>query len=50
MMNHIQLNNGVSMPQLGLGVYKISDEEMPEVIATALEARISCIRYCTFLF
>lgn len=37
-MNHIQLNNGVTMPQIGLGVYKISDEEMSEVVNAALDA------------
>lgn len=32
------LNNGYPMPSIGLGVYKITDEEMDNVVSTALEA------------
>ncbi|GLY68068.1 aldo/keto reductase [Amycolatopsis taiwanensis] len=32
------LNNGVSMPQLGFGVFQIPDEETTAAVATALEA------------
>ena len=32
------LNNGYPMPSIGLGVYKITDDEMNEVINTAIEA------------
>ncbi len=39
MVNDTQvLNNGYPMPSIGLGVYKITDEEMDNVVSTALEA------------
>lgn len=50
MMNHIQLNNGVSMPQLGLGVYKITDEAMPDVVKTALDAGYRAFDTAHFYF
>ncbi len=28
MLNEVQVNNGCPMPSVGLGVYKISDEDM----------------------
>jgi len=34
----IVLNNGIAMPQLGLGVWQISDSDMPVVVKTALES------------
>lgn len=34
----VTLNNGVSMPQLGFGVFKIPDEETTAAVASALEA------------
>ncbi|MEV4432497.1 aldo/keto reductase [Streptomyces sp. NPDC049555] len=34
----ITLNNGVEMPQLGFGVWQVSDEEATAAVATALEA------------
>lgn len=34
---NIMLNNGVSMPQLGFGVFQVSDEETTAAVATALE-------------
>lgn len=37
LMNNITLNNGISMPQLGLGVYKISDDEVIYVVSNAIE-------------
>ncbi|MBU5271667.1 aldo/keto reductase [Staphylococcus caprae] len=38
MVNDTQvLNNGYPMPSIGLGVYKISDEEMDNVVKTALD-------------
>jgi len=33
----VRLNNGVSMPQLGFGVWRISADETEEVVARALE-------------
>ena len=39
MTNDVQiLNNGYPMPAVGLGVYKIADEQMEEVVRTALDA------------
>ncbi|MFI2610995.1 aldo/keto reductase [Kitasatospora sp. NPDC018619] len=34
----VKLNNGVEIPQLGLGVYQVPDERTPAVVASALEA------------
>ncbi len=34
----ITLNNGVSMPQLGFGVWQVPDEEVTAALSTALEA------------
>ncbi|GAA2719150.1 MULTISPECIES: aldo/keto reductase [Streptomyces] len=34
----ITLNNGVEMPQLGFGVWQVSDEEATTAVTTALEA------------
>jgi len=34
----IMLNNGTAMPQLGLGVWQISDSDMPVVVETALDS------------
>ncbi|WP_420496606.1 aldo/keto reductase [Macrococcus psychrotolerans] len=50
MMNHIQLNNGVTMPQIGLGVYKISDEEMSEVVNAALDTGYRAFDTAHFYF
>ena len=36
----ITLNNGVAMPQLGFGVFQVSDEETTAAVTTALEDRI----------
>ncbi|GHF65155.1 diketogulonate reductase-like aldo/keto reductase [Amycolatopsis bartoniae] len=33
-----RLNNGVEMPSLGFGVYKIPDDEVEQVVRTAIEA------------
>ena len=38
MVNDTQiLNNGYPMPRLGLGVYKVTDEEMETAIQAALD-------------
>ncbi|WP_028649147.1 aldo/keto reductase [Nocardiopsis sp. CNT312] len=37
-MQYVTLNNGRTMPQLGFGVFQISDEEAHAVVSTALEA------------
>ncbi|GLX01151.1 aldo/keto reductase [Microtetraspora sp. NBRC 16547] len=37
-MNTITLNNGVTMPQLGFGVWQVADDEAEEAVATALSA------------
>lgn len=34
----ITLNNGVKMPQLGLGVWQVPDDEATRAVTTALEA------------
>lgn len=34
----VTLNNGVTMPRIGFGVWKIPDEETPAAVATAVEA------------
>ncbi|ANI92670.1 aldo/keto reductase [Dietzia timorensis] len=34
----IELNNGVQMPQLGLGVFQMSDQEVLETVPKAIEA------------
>jgi len=36
-MEYITLNNGIHIPRLGLGVYKISDGEVANVIHHALQ-------------
>lgn len=36
-MNYVTLNNGVKMPQLGLGVWRIPNEEVTEVVSEALD-------------
>ncbi|WP_020671898.1 aldo/keto reductase [Amycolatopsis nigrescens] len=38
MVPAIELNNGVRMPTLGFGVYKISDEEVERAVRAAVEA------------
>src|SRR5699024_6941665 len=35
-MDDVTLNNGVNMPQLGLGVYQIANDELPKIISEAL--------------
>ncbi len=37
-MNTLQLNNGVTMPQLGFGVWQVPDAEATSVVAEALKA------------
>lgn len=36
-MNYVTLNNGVKMPQLGLGVWRIPNEEVTKVVSEALD-------------
>lgn len=36
-MNYITLNNGVKMPQLGYGVYQVSQEECERCVLDALQ-------------
>ena len=36
-MNYLKLNNGVEMPQVGLGTYLIPDQELERTIATAID-------------
>jgi diketogulonate reductase-like aldo/keto reductase len=36
-METITLNNGVTLPALGLGVYQSAPEETADAVATALE-------------
>lgn len=36
-MQYTTLNNGLDMPQLGFGVWKITDEEVTEAVSTAIE-------------
>ena len=36
-MNYLKLNNGVEMPQVGLGTYLIPDQELEKTIATAID-------------
>ena len=35
---NIELNNGIEMPQLGLGVFQVPDGEAVSAVSTALEA------------
>lgn len=37
-MNMVKLNNNVDIPELGLGVYKINEEDVERVVNTAIEA------------
>ncbi len=37
-MQQITLNNGISMPQLGYGVFKVPEEEVYEAVSEALRA------------
>lgn len=36
-MNYLRLNNGVEMPQVGLGTYLIPDQELEKTITTAID-------------
>lgn len=36
-MQHITLNNGLSMPQLGFGVWKVPDEEVTKAVSKAID-------------
>lgn len=37
-MNYVTLHNGVKMPQLGFGVYKVTHEEVKDAVTHALDA------------
>lgn len=37
----VTLNNGVTIPQLGFGVFQVPDEETTAAVSTALEAGYS---------
>lgn len=50
MSKTITLNNNIEMPVLGLGVYKITDEQMPNVIETALSAGYRAFDTAHFYF
>lgn len=50
MLNEIQiLNNGYPMPSVGLGVYKISDEDMTKVVNAAIDAGYRALIQHTFM-
>ena len=36
-MNYLKLNNGVEMPQVGLGTYLIPEQELEKTIAAAYD-------------
>ena len=36
-MDYVTLNNGVKMPQLGYGVYQVSNEECERCVLDAIE-------------
>ncbi|MBU8878518.1 aldo/keto reductase [Bacillus sp. FJAT-29790] len=42
-MNFVTLNNGLKMPQLGLGVWQVEDEEATAAVAKALEVGYTSI-------
>ena len=37
MLDYVALNNGIKMPQLGLGVWQVPDEEATSAVKTALD-------------
>ena len=39
-MQFITLNNGIEIPQLGFGVWKVPDEEAETAVEQALEAQV----------
>lgn len=47
-MDYVQLNNGVKMPQLGLGVYKVTEEEIERAVKAALESGYRAIDTAQF--
>lgn len=48
-MNYITLNNGVKMPQLGYGVYQVSQEECERCVLDALQVGLPLHRHGTIL-
>ena len=43
MQSHILLNNGVAMPRIGYGTYKVTGAEIGQVVPWAVEAGIRLI-------
>ena len=43
MQSHILLNNGVAMPRIGYGTYKVAGAEVQYVVPWALEAGVELI-------
>ena len=41
-MDYITLSNGVKMPQLGYGVFQVTQGECERCVSDALEGRLSC--------
>ncbi|MCE4955892.1 aldo/keto reductase [Macrococcoides caseolyticum] len=50
MSNTVTLNNNVEMPVLGLGVYKVSEEEMQSVVDAAIKAGYRAFDTAHFYF
>ena len=48
-MEFITLNNGVKMPQLGYGVYQVSQEECERCVLDALQVGLPLHRHGTIL-
>lgn len=46
----VTLNNGIEMPMLGLGVYKITDEEMQDTVDAAIKAGYRAFDTAHFYF
>ena len=42
----ITLNNGVSIPQLGFGVFQVAPDEVIEPVETAIVCRLPSYRHC----
>jgi len=42
-MQYVTLNNGLDMPQLGFGVWKVPDEEVTDAVSTAIKAGYTSI-------
>jgi diketogulonate reductase-like aldo/keto reductase len=42
-MNYVTLNNGLTMPQLGFGVWQVEDDQATSAVAKALEVGYTSI-------